>query len=838
MPASRTIQPANMRGTPPQRQVVTPLACLHVLETRLHVKIFDADEQVYQVPEEVFPRPKSEGVAAEKSALGFEWTENPFSFRVVRKESNETLFDTSAASLVFEDQYLRVRTRLPEGPHLYGLGEHTDPFQLNATNYTRTLWNRDAYGVPEGTNLYGHHPIYFDHRGASGTHGVFLLSSSGMDVKIDNTDGQFLEYNALGGILDFYFVAGPSPKEVAVQYSEIVGKPVMQPYWGFGYHQCKYGYRDVFNVAEVVANYSAAGIPLETMWTDIDYMELRRVFTLDPERFPLEMVRELVSYLHAHQQHYVVMVDPATWRGDYEAYNEGVDRDIFQKLPNGEIYVGAVWPGPAVFPDWFHPNTQGYWNDQFLSFFDPETGVDIDALWIDMNEAANFCPYPCSDPDAFADESGNPPKPPPVRNNTGRPISGFPGSFQPPTTQRLLKRQSNETGKYLGLPGRDLIDPKYQIKNDAGSISNKTAPTDIVNYDGTTQYDTHNLYGSMMSVASRQALLARRPERRPLVITRSTFAGAGAHVGKWLGDNLSTWHHYRNSISGILQFASIFQVPMVGADVCGFGDNTTETLCSRWAWLGAFYPFYRNHAGYDSIPQEFYNWPTVAEAGKNAIDTRYRLLDYIYTHLHRQTKTGVPLLSPLFFQYPSDTNTFPIDLQFFFGDALLVSPVTEENSTDVSIYLPKDTFYDFFTHERVIGAGETVNLTDVAFTTIPLHIRGGSIIPLRAESANTTTELRKKDFELWVAVDEEGCASGSLYLDEGDKLEQPETSEIEFSYKDGELSVGGKFGYQTEVVIRSVVVLGGAGNSSGGYETGSKKLEGPISLVEASTWKI
>lgn len=87
-------------------------------------------------------------------------------------------------------------------------------------------------------------------------------------------------------------------------------------------------------------------------------------------------------------------------------------------------------------------------------------------------------------------------------------------------------------------------------------------------------------------------------------------------------------------------------------------------------------------------------------------------------------------------------------------------------------------------------------------------------------------------------MDEEGCASGSLYLDEGDKLEQPETSEIEFSYKDGELSVGGKFGYQTEVVIRSVVVLGGAGNSSGGYETGSKKLEGPISLVEASTWKI
>lgn len=84
-----------------------------------------------------------------------------------------------------------------------------------------------------------------------------------MDIKIDNTDGQFLEYNTIGGIIDLYFLAGPTPKEVSVQYSEIAGKAVMQPYWGFGFHQCKYGYRDVYMVAEVVANYSQANIPLE-----------------------------------------------------------------------------------------------------------------------------------------------------------------------------------------------------------------------------------------------------------------------------------------------------------------------------------------------------------------------------------------------------------------------------------------------------------------------------------------------------------------------------------------------------------------------------------------------
>ena len=315
------------------------------------------------MPTSVLPRPGG-NCAGSGHDLEFHYKEKPFSFSVTRKGSSEVLFDTSAAQLIFESQYVRVRTPLPDMPSLYGLGEHTDPFMLNTTNYTRTIWNRDAYGIPPGTNLYGDHPVYFDHRNGAGTHGVFLLNSNGMEVKINDTDGQYLEYNILGGVLDFYFLAGPTPVEVSQQYAATVGHSAMMPYWGLGYHQCRYGMRDVYEVANVVYNYSAANIPLETMWTDIDYMDRRRVFTLDPERFPLDRVQSLVDYLHSQQQHYIVMVDPAVYypgEEDYEPFQSGVAAEAFLRRANGSIYLGVVWPGPTEFPDWFAPGTQGYW---------------------------------------------------------------------------------------------------------------------------------------------------------------------------------------------------------------------------------------------------------------------------------------------------------------------------------------------------------------------------------------------------------------------------------------------------------------------------------------------
>ncbi|KAK3715894.1 hypothetical protein LTR37_006877 [Vermiconidia calcicola] len=913
-------------------------------EQRLHVKIYDAEEKVYQVPAQVVSRPPSTFIS-EGCDMTFKLQADPFSFTVSRSSTGEILFDTSGSSLIFESQYLRLRTHLPADPNLYGLGESADSLRLPTSNYAHTFWNAGEPLIPKGQNLYGSHNIYYDHRGSNGTHSVFFMNSNGIEVKIDkDTDGgQYLEYNALGGVFDFYFMIGSTPKKTSMQYAELIGHAALMPYWGFGFHQCKYGWQDIYEVAGVVANYSAANIPLETMWTDIDYMKYRRTMSLDPLRFPLSKVRQVVDYLHEHQQHYIVMVDPAVARYPYTPFQQGISSDSFLRKQDGSLYTGVVWAGPSVFPDWFAPNTQDYWTEQFARFFSESDGVDIDGLWIDMNEASNFCDEVCRpNPTLFSIHETAPPRPPPARMHSPYDVPGFPEEFQPhcvayvtfnvqaninsteeflllmgdafaigqnephdspqlwpydtsppvwnitvqlparstvtyqyvrylygtdgsyvresqnrtvetqgcnslwspyevfdlfePTEEGALVRRRSPSlhsanqlerrqeppnvtpGSMLGLRGRELLYPPYNISNywPWGNLSVQTIATNVYHMNGLVEYDVHNLYGSMMSTASRIAMEHRRPGKRPLIITRSTFAGAGREVGHWFGDNASEWEDYRISIRQMIEFAALFQFPMVGTDVCGFNYNATEHLCSRWTTLGAFYPFFRNHADIGAAPQELYRWPLVGEAARNAISIRYRLLDYLYTAMYQQNQTGAPAINPLFFLYPEDANTFDIQQQFFFGDSILVSPVLSDNTTSVSAYIPDDIFYDFATLQPLRGHGERMAFDDIAYTEIPMHIRGGSIIPMRKKSANTTTELRKQSFTIVVAPGLDGTASGSLYFDDGQSLVQPAISDISFAYSaDGNFTMDGSFDYDSGVSIESITLLGAEEEASG-----------------------
>jgi alpha-glucosidase len=199
----------------------------------------------------------------------------------------------------------------------------------------------------------------------------------------------------------------------------------------------------------------------------------------------------------------ILQVDPAVAAQDYPAYNNGLDSDIFLKKVDGSIYKGKVWPGVTAFPDWFHSNAQSYWDAEFAAFFNPETGVDIDALWIDMNEPSNFCEYG-EDPEA--EEDGVTQVQITDLNLQDRSTQVAAPQVVPiqakaynmvPLIQTRGPAARQETGTKKGLTGRDLINPLYKIQNHLGLLSNRTANADLIHQGGWTEYDTHNLYVSI-----------------------------------------------------------------------------------------------------------------------------------------------------------------------------------------------------------------------------------------------------------------------------------------------------------------------------------------------------
>ncbi len=170
-----------------------------------------------------------------------------------------------------------------------------------------------------------------------------------MQLTLNNSPqyGQTLGIQSTGGVLDIYVFSGPTPESVVIQYLQVIGRPALIPYWSLGFHNCRWGYKNLTIVEEVVANYSKAGIPLETEWVDIDYMDAYLDFTTDPINYPEARFQTFVNELHTNNQHFVPIVDPGIYVLDstYPAYSEGVDQNVFISAINNEPYLGQVSHG-------------------------------------------------------------------------------------------------------------------------------------------------------------------------------------------------------------------------------------------------------------------------------------------------------------------------------------------------------------------------------------------------------------------------------------------------------------------------------------------------------------
>lgn len=720
-------------------------------DSRIRIKITDSSQARWETPLPIVPVVKKS--SATLPLYKFKARLNDGTFTISRDSTDLPLFSTEgAAPLTYSDQFLQLSTILPSH-FIYGLGEHQDGLLLDTFWTRRVLWNADQ--VPEpGKNLYGSHPFYLAMEPSGKAHGVFLLNSNAMDIVLQPLPA--LTYRVIGGVLDLYVFLGPTPNDVLQQYTEVVGRPFLPPYWSLGYHQCRFGYGSANRTREVWQRTRDAGIPFDTQWNDIDYMQDRNDFTVSSDTY--KNLPQLVQDIHEAGMHYVPIFDPGVSAsetpGTYPPWDEGLHLGVFVRNHTNQPFIGKVWnPVSTAWPDFTHPLGTYYWSRQMERLHNT---LPFDGAWIDMNEPSNFW-------------SGGP----------------------------------------KGCLHNNLEHPPFLPAVEGGSLYYRTLCMSARHHVG-THYNVHNLFGLTEAISTNLALQVVRA-KRPFVISRSSFPGQGVYGGHWTGDVWSDWFNMWQSIAGVLNF-NMFGVPMVGADICGFNGNTTTNLCMRWMQLGAFYPFSRNHNTDDGMDQDpVALGDRVVRASRKALIQRYTLLPYLYTLFFNAYITGEPVARPLFFQFPEDEKTYSVDTQFLWGSALMIVPVLREHVTKVEAYLPQGMWYEWYGGSVVREEGEGSYITLPApYDTIPLLILGGNILPTHVPG-NTTEQSRKLGHGLVVAPDKRGEARGELYWDDGDSLDPVASrafSHMLFESESGNLRVTCTTrGYTGPLNLRYVTIL-------------------------------
>jgi alpha-glucosidase len=578
---------------------------------------------------------------------------------------------------------------MDESDHFYGFGEKTS--FLDKRGEKMTMWNSDVYAPhnPEIDALYQSIPYFVTLRDGF-AHGVFFDNTykTIFDMKSEKDSYSFW---AEGGELDYYVMAGPTPKAVLEQYTTLTGRMPLPPKWALGYHQSRYSYETESEVRELVKNFIDKNIPIDAIYLDIHYMDGYRVFTFDQERFP--NIKQLIIDLKDSGIRVIPIVDPGVKEDpEYSIYQEGIRGDHFCKYIEGNVYHGDVWPGNSAFPDFTNTETRTWWGEKHAYY----ANLGIEGIWNDMNEPAVF----------------------------------------------------NET---------KTMDVKVVHDNDD---------------DPRTHREMHNLYGLLMGEATYEGMKKLNKGKRPFLLTRAGFAGVQRYGAVWTGDNRSFWEHLAMAIPMCMNLG-VSGVPLSGPDVGGFAHDTTGELLIRWTQFGAFTPYFRNHSALDTVRQEPWAFgEEVEQITRKYIQLRYKWLPHLYTLFHEASLTGVPVMRPLFMEYPNDQHTFNLSDQFLIGENVIVAPIIKPNTFHRVVYLPEGNWYDYWTEQQYEGARHI--LVEAALDTLPIFVKAGAIIPLG--SGKLSTETPEDYLTLHLFADREGTSSYHLYEDDG----------TSFSYETGE----------------------------------------------------
>lgn len=528
----------------------------------------------------------------------------------------------------------------------YGLGEKGGDLNKRGC-YTENFNTDDPETDDDSITYYKTIPFYVALK-EEATYGIFFDNSFRSYFDMGKEMGDRIFFGAIGGQIQYYFIPGENIKEVVKNYTALTGRMEMPPLWSLGYQQCRFSYFSQEEVRELVKTFEEKDIPLDVVYLDIDYMDGFRVMTFKTPNF--DDAAGLISELKEKGIRTITIIDPGVKVDEeYDVFKRGKEGNHFTKKLDGEMFIGAVWPGDSAFPDFSNKDCREWWKSELKKFIS-EHGMD--GIWNDMNE-------PC------------------VFNNDHKTM-----------LETCLHNSDN------------------------GVIEHK---------------EFHNRYGFEMSRCSKEAQEELHPNERGFSMTRATYAGGQRYSSVWTGDNMSLWSQMRMSISmnanlGISGFS------FVGNDVSGFGLDSSEELFIRWMEMGPFIPIFRNHSNMYTRRQEPWAFgPRAEKIAKKSIELRYELLPYIYDLYYISHKEGLPIFRPMIMEYEKDMNLLNMREQFMLGENMIVAPVLYEGERSKTVYLPKGSWFNYFTMEKLQG-GKWYKLP-CELDEILVFVKEGAIIP-------------------------------------------------------------------------------------------------------------
>lgn len=583
-----------------------------------------------------------------------------------------------------------VSAAMPTGQHIFGMGDKTGPIDRAGKSFVD--WNTDAYGFTSSTDpIYKSIPFYIAAGAGQQPYGLFLDNTFRTRFDFGARTAGRIAIDSDDGPIDLYLITGPSMGAVVQGYAWLTGPAPLPPRWAFGYQQSRWSYMSEAEVRTLVDRFAAERFPLDVVWFDIDYQDRNRPFTIDRKAFPT--FEKLIADLKAKGVMSVPIVDlhvaDAPDQG-YAPYDSGMAGDHFLKMPDGKTYVGPVWPGPSVFPDFTRAATRIWWGKQFKMF----TDMGVGGIWNDMNEPAIF--------------------------------------LTPTKTMPL--------------------DVQHRIEGDG--FKSRVA----------SQLELHNVYGMENSRATFEGLLALKPDERPFVMTRASYAGGQRYATTWSGDNSSTWEHLKLAVQQ-MQSLGLSGFTFSANDAGGFTGGPSAELLTRWFQYATFMPLFRDHSQKDAPRAEpWVDGDAELAIRRHYVEERYRLLPFLYGLAERASVSGEPMMRPIAYDYPellgSDCDT---SMQFTLGGKMLIggNPRPESPRT-YPVCLPKGGWYDYWTGKPV-PADAPLTITPT-HDRLPVYIRAGTILPRQPLVQHTTdTPVGPIELHVYAGAD---CA-GSLYDDDG-----------------------------------------------------------------------